>query len=247
MKRRLLRWGVYCLLGLALVAWAFSYGMIVWTVDWENPAPILQGDTVTIDYVDGKLVSNLKQHKIEYVPLDQMPDYLAKAFVAVEDRRFYEHFGIDSRSIARALRANLHTGDIAEGGSTITQQLARNLFLNLDQNMLRKVAEMSIALQLERRYNKDEILEMYINQVNFGAGNWGAARAARAYFDKDLMDLTIGEAALLAGLVQSPNAYTPTRGWELAVARQRIVLSRMAELGYITQEQALTEVYQVGD
>jgi len=142
------------------------------------------------------------------------------------------------------LRANLETGDIAQGGSTITQQLARNLFLNLDQTMARKIAEMSIALQLERRYDKDEIMEMYINQVNFGAGNWGIARAARAYFNKDVVDLSIGEAALLAGLVPAPNAYAPVKSWDLAIMRQRTVLSRMAKFGYISQEQAITEVYQ---
>lgn len=245
MAKRIFRLGAYCLLALALVAWAFSYGMIIWTVDWDNPVPILDGDTNTIEYVDGKLVANLQQHKIDYLPLDQMPEHLINAFVAVEDRRFYSHFGIDSRSIVRALRVNFNTGDITEGGSTITQQLARNLFLNLEQKMVRKVAEMSIALQLERRYDKDEILEMYINQVNFGAGNWGVARAAEAYFNKDVADLTIGEAALLAGLVQAPNAYTPARGWDLAILRQRIVLSRMAEIGFITPEQALAEVYQL--
>lgn len=193
------------------------------------------------------MVANLKQHKIEYLPIEEMPKHLLDAFVAVEDRRFYTHWGIDPWSLGRAFLINLEVGDIAQGGSTLTQQLARNLFLNLDQNIGRKVAEMSIALQLERKYSKDDILEMYINQVNFGAGNWGIVKAARAYFDKDVMKLDIGEAALLAGLVQAPNAYAPVKNWELAIARQRYVLSRMADQGYITEEQALTEVYQGGN
>lgn len=243
--KRILRWGAYCLLLATMFFLVFSHGMFIWTIDWNNPAPFMEGDVQTIEFVDGKLVANLRQHKIDYMALDAMPEHLVNAFVAVEDRRFYRHWGVDIRGVMRAIRANLHTGDIAEGGSTITQQLSRNLFLNLDQNMARKVAEMSIAFQLERRYTKDEILEMYINQVNFGAGNWGVVRAAQAYFGKDVADLTIGESALLAGLVQAPNSYAPVKSWDLAIARQRYVLSRMAEQGFISQEQAITEVYQV--
>lgn len=243
--KRLLRWGVGLLAAVLLFALVFSHGMFIWTIDWEDPAPFLEGDVETIEYVEGKLVANLQQHRIDYLPIEDMPQHLLDAFVAVEDRRFYTHWGIDPWGLGRALLTNIDAGDIAQGGSTITQQLARNLFLNLDQNMNRKIAEMSIALQLERRYTKDEILEMYINQVNFGAGNWGVARAARAYFGKDVAELTIGEAALLAGLVQAPNAYAPVRSWERAITRQKYVLSRMAEQGYITPEQAVTEVYQV--
>lgn len=243
--KRILRWGAYCLLLATMFFLVFSHGMFIWTIDWNSPAPFMEGDVQTIEFVDGKLVANLRQHKIDYMALDDMPEHLVNAFVAVEDRRFYRHWGVDIRGVMRAIRANLHTGDIAEGGSTITQQLSRNLFLNLDQNMARKVAEMSIAFQLERRYTKDEILEMYINQVNFGAGNWGVVRAAQAYFGKEVADLTIGESALLAGLVQAPNSYAPVKSWDLAIARQRYVLSRMAEQGFISQEQAITEVYQV--
>ncbi|MGI6365592.1 MAG: transglycosylase domain-containing protein [Bacillota bacterium] len=242
--KRLLRFFAFCLLAGILFIWAFSHGLGIWTIDWDDPAPFLEGDVVSIEYVDGKLVANLQEHRIEYLPISEMPQHLVDAFVAVEDRRFYSHWGIDPWALGRAFLVNLNAGDIAQGGSTITQQLARNLFLNLDQNMVRKLAEMSIALQLERKYSKDEILEMYINQVNFGAGNWGVVRAARAYFDKEVADLTVGEAALLAGLVQAPNAYAPVKSWELAIARQRYVLSRMAEQGYITQEQAAAEVYQ---
>ncbi|MTI94663.1 MAG: hypothetical protein FH749_04120 [Firmicutes bacterium] len=245
MLKRLLRWGAACLLLVLLAGWIFSHGMFIWSIDWDNPRPFLESDVNSIDYVDGKLVANLDQYRIEYIPLEDMPPHLIEAFVAVEDRRFFDHRGVDYRGIFRALRANLSLGDIAEGGSTITQQLARNLFLNLDQNLERKIAEASIALQLERRYDKEEIIEMYINQVNFGAGNWGVVRAARKYFDKDVADLTIGEAALLAGLVQAPNAYTPAKGWELAITRQRVVLNRMVDMGFITSEQAATEVYQV--
>lgn len=242
--KRLIRWGIRLLVAALLFIWIFSHGMFIWAIDWDDPAPFMEGDVETIEYVDGKLVANFEQYHIEYLPLEEMPQHVLDAFVAVEDHRFYSHRGIDPWSLGRALLVNLDVGDIAQGGSTITQQLARNLFLNLDQNMVRKLAEMSIALQLEREYPKVDILEMYINQVNFGAGNWGIVNAADAYFDKDVVDLTVGEAALLAGLVQAPNAYAPVKSWELAITRQRYVLGRMADQGYITPEQALTEVYQ---
>lgn len=243
MKRRIY-WLVGLLVAVLLFAIVFSRGMFIWKIDWANPTPFMEGDVNTIEYIDGKLVANLDQYHIEYLPLEEMPKHLLDAFVAVEDRRFYTHWGIDLWSLGRAFLTNLDEGDITQGGSTITQQLARNLFLNLDQNMGRKLAEMSIALQLERKYDKDEILEMYINQVNFGAGNWGIVSAAEAYFGKDVADLSIGEAALLAGLVQAPNAYAPVKSWELAITRQQYVLSRMAKQGYITPIQATTEVYQ---
>ncbi len=227
-----------------ILYWAFSYGLVVWTIDWQNPAPFMVGDVKSISYVEGKLVANIREYRIDYVEIEELPVHIGQAFVAVEDHRFYRHGGIDYLGLGRAALINLRSRDISQGGSSITQQLARNIFLNLEQNLLRKLAEMSIALQLERKYDKEDILEMYINQVNFGAGNWGVARAASAYFDKDPADLTIGEAALLAGLVQAPNYLAPVQNWELAVSRQRYVLDRMAEYGYISREQAAAEVYQ---
>jgi membrane peptidoglycan carboxypeptidase len=206
----------------------------------------MEGDVEKISYLDGKLVANLEQYRIDYVAIDEMPGHLVDAFVAIEDHRFYKHGGVDLLGLGRAVFVNLRARDITQGGSTITQQLARNLFLNLEQNLVRKLAEMSIALQLERKYDKDEILEMYINQVNFGAGNWGVSRAAAAYFNKSVSELTIGESALLAGLVQAPNYYAPVKDWDRAITRQRYVLSRMVEYGYITSEQAAAEVYQEG-
>lgn len=242
-KKRL-RWLIVFVAGAVLFFWAFSHGLGVWTIDWDNPAPFMEGDVKEITYVDGKLVGNLRQYRIEYVSINLMPEHLVKAFIAIEDHRFYQHRGIDLWGTGRAIISNLRGKGVVQGGSTITQQLARNIFLNLKQDLLRKIAEMSIALQLERKYSKDDILEMYINQVNFGAGNWGVAKAARAYFDKEAADLSIGESALLAGLVQAPNAYAPVKSWELAITRQRYVLGRMVEHGYITPEQALAEVYQ---
>lgn len=242
--RKRLRWLISIVLALVLFLWAFSYGLGIWTIDWDNPVPFMAGDVEEITYIDGKLIANYRQYRIEYVPLENMPEHLINAFIAVEDHRFYSHGGIDFKGMARAIFINIKGKNLRQGGSSITQQLARNIFLNLETDFLRKLAEMSIALQLERKYNKNEILEMYINQVNYGVGNWGIAKAAKAYFGKGVEDLTIGESALLAGLVQAPNAYAPVKSWDLAITRQRYVLGRMAEYGYITEEQALVEVYQ---
>jgi membrane peptidoglycan carboxypeptidase len=241
--KKLLRFTLVCVLFIVLAFWAFSHGMIIWTIDWDNPQPLFAANTNTITSVNGRLVANYREHLIEYVPIDQLPQYLIDAFIAVEDRRFFHHPGIDYRGLMRALVANIDAGGISQGGSTITQQLARNIFLTLDQTMERKIAEMSIALQLERRYTKDEILEMYLNQVYFGGNNWGVAQASRAYFGKDVRELNLSESALLAGLVQAPALYAPVTSWRLALVRQTIVLDRMVEAGYITKEQAIAAIY----
>lgn len=236
--KRLLKWSALFGLALVLLGWGFSHGLIIWTVDWDEPAPLFTTN-VTIQYVDNMLVANLERYRIEYIALEEMPQHLIEAFVAVEDRRFYQHRGVDYLGVLRAIKVNITTGELAQGGSTITQQLARNIFLNHSRTAKRKLAEASVALQLERRYEKDEILEMYLNQVYFGDGNWGVARAARAYFDKDVAALTLGEAAVLAGLVQAPSAYAPVTSWDLALERQRIVLNRMVSMGFITQQEAV--------
>ena len=238
--KKLLRWAVGLLLAFALAGWGFSHGLIVWTVDWKNPVPIFDTGTVIhrIESNGEKLVADLVRHSIDYVCLDEMPEHLVQAFVAVEDRRFYQHRGVDFRGVFRALFVNIRDGSIAQGGSTITQQLARTLFLSQQQSLERKLAEASIALQLERRYDKDSILEMYLNQIYFGAGNWGVAQAARDYFGKHVSELSLSESALLAGVVAAPSVYAPTRNWDLALQRQRTVLSRMVEMEYITPQQA---------
>lgn len=241
--KRLFRIALGCLLMVILAGWAFSHGLFIWTIDWDNPKPISATNTNTITYLDGKLVANYLQHRIDYVPFDQLPQDLINAIVAVEDRRFYDHVGIDQRGLVRAIMVNIDAGGINQGGSTITQQLARNIFLTLDQTMERKIAEMSIALQLERRYTKDEILEMYLNQVFFGGNNWGVAQASRSYFGKDVRELDLSESALLAGLVQAPALYAPVTSWRLAMVRQTIVLDRMVDAGYITEEQATAAIY----
>ncbi len=244
---------VFLILALIILTSVITWGIYAgWylPVDWENPEPFyLEGGS--IHRVNGSLILNYERHSIEYVPLNKMPDNLANAFIAIEDSRFYQHRGVDLIGIFRAMFANIQSGEVVQGGSTITQQLARNLFLDHRRTMERKMAEISIALQLERRYTKDQIMEMYLNQIYFGDGNWGVSQAAQAYFNKDAASLTLAEAAVLAGLVQSPSTYTPIRGWTLAMARQKVVLNRMVELNFITLEEAekavLTEPVPLGN
>ncbi len=173
------------------------------------------------------------------VPITQVPQNLQNAFVAAEDVRFYEHHGIDPRGILRAMWSNLITGNATgQGGSTITQQLARNAFLTQEQTLKRKLLEVVLAFQIEKQYTKKQILEMYMNQIYFGQGCYGIQTASRVYFGKDVKDLTLPQCALLAGLPNSPNYYSPFRSLEAAKYRQGIVLDQMAKYGYISEADA---------
>jgi penicillin-binding protein 1A len=166
--------------------------------------------------------------------LKELPSYVPKAFVAIEDRRFYEHYGVDPYGIARALFANvLHRG-VAQGGSTITQQLAKNLFLTQERTVTRKLQEAMLAIWLERKFSKTQILELYLNRVYFGSGSYGIEQAALRYFGKSARQMSVAEAALLAGLVKSPTRLAPNRNFDGAEQRAKIVLAAMAEQGFIS-------------
>lgn len=172
------------------------------------------------------------------VKITQIPKDLQNAFIAVEDSRFYEHSGVDPRGILRALWANISDGTIAEGGSTITQQLAKNAYLTQERTMQRKIQEMFLALQLERQYTKQEILELYLNQIYFGQGAYGVQAAARTYFGKNVEELDLNECAMLAGIPKSPNYYSPFNNLQAAQERKAIVLEQMAKYHYITSQTA---------
>jgi len=172
------------------------------------------------------------------VSLNKIPPYLIEALLATEDTRFYSHRGIDPRGIARALLTNLRTLRRAEGGSTITQQLAKVLFLTPEKSLARKMKEILLAFQIEREYPKDKILEMYFNQIYFGHGAYGVEAAAQTYFGKSVDELNLAEAAMLAGLPRAPNTYSPIVDKERARRRRGVVLQRMVEEGFITTEQA---------
>jgi penicillin-binding protein 1A len=171
------------------------------------------------------------------VNLASVPAYVPAAFVAIEDRRFYEHQGVDALGIARALVADAIKGRAAQGASTITQQLARNLFLTNDRNLERKATEAVYAIQLERTYSKQQILGLYLSRANFGKGAWGLEAAAERYFDKPARALTIREAAMLAAIMKAPSNYNPVDASEKSEERTRLVLDAMVETGAITSAQ----------
>ncbi|QGT99364.1 Multimodular transpeptidase-transglycosylase [Candidatus Syntrophocurvum alkaliphilum] len=221
---------------IALVSYSFSSG-VFFAIDWDNPEPLYL-ENIKIEKVGDSLVLGYTERNIKYVELHDIPQDLINAFIAIEDNRFFQHRGVDVKGVIRAIAVNIYFKELAQGGSTITQQLARNLFLGHDQTLERKIAEVSIAKQLEQRFSKEKILEMYLNQIYFGNGNWGISQAAKNYFYKNVEDLTLGESALLAGLVQAPSIYAPNKNWTSAINRQKIVLNRMVELEFITEKEA---------
>ncbi|HKH34073.1 MAG TPA: PBP1A family penicillin-binding protein [Beijerinckiaceae bacterium] len=188
---------------------------------------------IAILAADGTLLANRGETGGRTVSIKELPAYLPKAFIAIEDRRFYEHFGVDPVGIARALTRNLTSRGVAQGGSTLTQQLAKNLFLTQERTASRKIQEAILAFWLERNYSKDQLLELYINRVYFGAGAYGVEAAAQRYFSRPAREVTLAEAAVLAGLVQAPSRLAPNRNPEAARARGALVLAAMSELGFI--------------
>ncbi|MGG1659783.1 transglycosylase domain-containing protein [Brevibacillus sp. NRS-1366] len=205
-------------------------------------APIIMSVAGNI-WIDEKKLAAVHEPKSGmYVKLDEMPDYVWKAFVAIEDHRFMMHDGVDPVALARAIWIDVSQGAYVQGGSTITMQLARNLFLTHDKTMLRKAKEMAIALQLEQRYSKKELLEMYLNVIYFGHGKYGIGEASAFYFGKTANGngsetISLGEAAILASLPKAPENYSPVKHWQKAKQRQHVVLSRMAELNVIDEGQ----------
>ncbi|MCL6450474.1 MAG: PBP1A family penicillin-binding protein [Acetobacteraceae bacterium] len=199
--------------------------------------PVPVAEATRIFDRDGELLARLFTQNRTTVPLSRIPTVLQQAVVAVEDSRFYRHRGIDPWSLLRAAYHNLRAGRIVEGGSTITQQLARNLFLTPERTLGRKLHEALLTLRLERTYSKAQILELYLNQIYFGHGAYGVEVASQTYFGKPVDRLDLAECALLAGLIRSPETYSPFRNPEGALARRRVVLDRMAALGYIARSQ----------
>ena len=187
---------------------------------------------------DGTLLARLYDKNRVYVPITEIAPVMKQAMVASEDERFYEHRGVDMRGVIRAAVADFRHEQVTQGASTITQQLARTLFLNQRQTIARKAQEALLAIELERYYTKDEILERYLNLIYFGAGAYGVQAASHAYFGKDASKLTLPEAAMLSGIVAAPSIYSPYANLTAAKERQQRVLDRMVSLGEITQAQA---------
>lgn len=176
--------------------------------------------------------------RTHFIPIDKVPPLLKKAVIATEDRRFYEHGAMDFIGVGRALFTNYVAGRTVEGGSTISQQVVKNIFLSQERTMTRKAEELALAIQLERNYSKDEILELYLNTIYFGHGTYGIKAASETYFHKQLRDLTLSECAMLAGLPQAPSAYDPISHPQEAKKRMITVLALMAEQGIVTAQEA---------
>jgi penicillin-binding protein 1A len=236
--RRAIYWSfVLCLwvgiAGAGLVAWyaAELPGASEWRVPDRPP-------NIQILALDGRLIGNRGDTGGETMRIEQLPPYVPNAVVAIEDRRFRSHFGVDPIGLIRAFAQNAMSGDVVQGGSTLTQQLAKNMFLTPERSLKRKVQEVVLALWLETKFTKDEILEMYLNRVYFGSGAYGIDAAARRYFDRDATELTLPQAAMLAGVLPAPSRYSPNRNPDAANQRAGLVLAAMVEAGFITSAEA---------
>ena len=184
-----------------------------------------------------KEIKSLRE-KENYTKLDELPKVYIDAVVAVEDHRFYEHKGVDFISILRAFTVNLVNKELAQGGSTITQQLAKNMYFSLNKKLTRKVSEAFLAHKFEKEYSKDEILEFYLNTSYFGDGYYSVKEASRGYFGKEPKDMTDSEATMLAGIPNAPSVYAPTQNPDLAKQRQKQVIDSMVKYGYLSKEEA---------
>ena len=234
--RRALYWAVV----LALWVVIAGIGTIVWVGMHLPPLQSLEiprrPPAIQILAMDGKPLAIRGEGNGSALTLKDMPAYLPKAFLAIEDRRFYQHRGIDPVGLVRALAANaLHRG-VSQGGSTITQQLAKNLFLTQERTMMRKLQEVVLALWLEHKFSKEQILEIYLNRVYFGSGAYGVEAACQRYYGKSARQATLAEAALLAGLVKSPSRLAPTRNYDAAQRRSQAVLAAMAAEGFAKED-----------
>jgi penicillin-binding protein 1A len=236
--KRLVVWGgsaaIWALVLLGgLVAW-YAYDL----PDVDAMASVARQPSVTLMAADGTLLASYGEIHGARVSVAELPPHLPLAVLAVEDRRFYQHYGVDFRGLLRASLANLRAGRIVQGGSTITQQLAKNLFLTPERTLRRKIQELLLALWLERKFTKDQILGLYLNRVYLGAGTYGVDAAARRYFDKPAAQVNLYEAALLAGLLKAPSRYSPARHKDRAARRTELVLGTMVEAGFITAGEA---------
>ena len=199
---------------------------------------------VKILSAEGQTLANRGATGGEALTLGRMSPYVPQAVIAIEDRRFYSHFGVDPIGLARAMVANVMAGRMVQGGSTVTQQLAKNLFLSPERTLERKVQEVLLAFWLEHRFSKDQILEMYLNRVYFGSGAYGVEAASRRYFKKPARDVNLAQAALLAGLLKAPSRLSPAKNPDAAEARSQLVLEAMRREGFVSDREITTAMTQ---
>jgi penicillin-binding protein 1A len=236
---RLFWWGLYAFLA-GLIALAVSVGVA--TAQLPSYGELVQrndlGQMIRVRGADGKLLVSLGPSFGKWIPYGDIPPAMRSAMIAVEDKRFRGHIGVDPIGIARSFKVRLDTGRWTQGGSTITQQLARNIFLTNSRTFGRKVKEAILALALERKFSKDQILELYLNRVYFGGGAYGIDAASRTFFGHDATSMSLGEATVIAGLVKAPSNYSPTADVEAARGRAGVVLQTMVENGFISRSAA---------
>jgi penicillin-binding protein 1A len=224
-------WALIGLAGLTAYVWFSLDQQGLFRVPEREPGMILLAS-------NGEVIAERGTFFGDEIRIDELPAYVPEAVIAIEDRRFRKHFGIDPTGLARAALANFRAGRIVEGGSTITQQLAKNLFLKPERTVQRKLQELILAIWLEAKYTKDDILQLYLNRVYYGAGATGIEKAAQKYFRKSARDLTLGEAAILAGVLKAPATYNPINHPKAARARASRVINDMVEAGFITTTEA---------
>jgi 1A family penicillin-binding protein len=199
----------------------------------------IPSETTFIYDINGKVLASIHgEENREVIPLEKISPNMKLALVAMEDDRFYQHNGVNPNGIARAMVVNFTSGETAQGASTLTMQLVKNLFLTKEQVLSRKVSEAVLAMRMEKLFQKDEILEMYLNQVYWGHNTYGVQTAAKSYFNKSASDLTLAESAMMAGIIQAPESFSPFLDFKVAKERQKLVLNRMVQLSWITQAEA---------
>ena len=229
----------YWIMVLAVWGVIAAMGVIVW-YSYDLPSVdklsvIQRKPTLTLLDYKGRQIARLGDVYGEPVQVSQLPAHFPGAVIATEDRRFYDHFGVDPIGLARALVTNIMAGRVRQGGSTISQQLAKNVFLTHERTIKRKVQEVLLALWLEANFSKDQILTLYLNRVYLGAGAYGIDAAARRYFNKPATKVNLAEAAMLAGLLKAPTRLAPTRDLTAARARAAVVLNNMVAAGFINE------------
>ena len=232
---RLAKWGAVGVIWLAVVVG----GVIAWYAadlpDIDQALTPTRKPTVTMLADDGTVLATLGDFYGRPLVVADLPPALPRAVLATEDRRFYKHFGLDPIGLARALYVNLRAGSVVQGGSTITQQAAKNLFLTPERTIKRKIQELLLALWLERRFSKDQILAIYLNRAYFGAGAYGVDAAARKYFGRPATQVNTYQAAMLAGLLKAPSRFNPLVNQEQAESRAQRVLANMVDAGFLDQ------------
>ncbi|SDO30413.1 transglycosylase domain-containing protein [Alkalicoccus daliensis] len=232
-------YSIIAVLIIAITVVSVYLGIILFGNYAIDEKDLVMKESTTVVDTEGQEITRLFSENRETVSIDQIPSHVQEAFIAVEDQRFYDHTGIDPRSILRALYRDIIARSASEGGSTITQQLAKNVFLSPEKSLLRKTEEVLIALNLEHRYSKEEILEMYMNRIYFGHGAHGVQAASQLYFGKSIEELDVEEGALLASLPKGPNLYSPFIDEDKSKSRRDLVLSLMHQQGYLEAEETV--------